>query len=381
MKKNKFNFFFRGGGRLLFGVISLACITAILGYIGCTRDKQIDRSNLQSGITAQNNTSTLFNSAPASDAEKLKARIHLFRDRIKDLKVGAAERNDENMEVQDVKWNIEALLNATYANASLPYSKYSEETNTFSVPVTNNVVAANSLLLAYEMAQNYLSQHYYGLTSDFKNPVLIDVEVASITASSVNLKMTTIIATDNLNGPEMNCNVFTPMDYWYCNAGRGTCCGNPGNFGLDAADVLRNAINLRYPLGTLQNHSYFTDIEDIEINPLHDKPFDIINPNDVTPFDDKRDYLVFATRVNSMPQTECINPVDMNWYYCNIYNIITQATPSGKGFINLSFFDDVVTSGGNYRIFHRGHIKYGKSVQCPCPPCPPNVPVSDCNCC
>ncbi len=125
------------------------------------------------------------------------------------------------------------------------------------------------------------------------------------------------------------------------------------------------------------------DIESVYLGALEYMPFDLSNPNDVA-YDGIKDYLVYTATSYTLQQTECINPADMNWYYCNIYDIALQAAPTGKDFSFIDLFDDWIYGGFGYGYdyVHRGYLYYGRSIQCPCPPCPPNVPQSDCpQCC
>lgn len=210
----------------------------------------------------------------------------------------------------------------------------------------------------------------------------MDVNLESSTSTEATFQLTSFIATaPSVSSTSTSCDVYGPTDFWYWGYGAGKCCGLEGGVGLDAADILTQELNYRRPLPA--NHLYFVDIESVYLGALENMPFDLSNPDDDI-FDGIKDYLVYNAISNTLPQAECVNPTDMNWYYCNIYDIALQAAPTGKVFSFIDLFDDEIYNGFGYgyEYVHRGWIYYGTSVQCPCPPCPPIVPQNECpQCC
>ncbi len=58
----------------------------------------------------------------------------------------------------------------------------------------------------------------------------------------------------------------------------------------------------------------------------------------------------------------CIEEDNMEWYYCNMVQIIEDKTPSGESFVNLDFYHDNAFPNGTTIGLHRYTITYGTPI-------------------
>lgn len=340
----------------------------------CSRnhlEKQIEVSS--EIIVKSSSRSPLFYSQETSSSEDIRGRIQRFRDRLQSVKNREMNFRDNDLTPTEANWNLEATINASYAKADANFSKLSKAENELTIPITGGVINNDDLLTAYGTTKGFLANHYNSIASNYKQVLVIDINLEEETTEMARFKIITFIA--SAPPTPTGDNVYGDTDYWYWGNEQGRCDGSGEGVGLDAADILAEDLNLRYPLPN--NHLYFTSIEAIGI-----QAFDYPNYDDNNFGDFQRDYLLFMSNTSSeiLSATECISPEDMEWYYNNIYTITGQLKPAGKDFSHIELHDNVLI--GEDIIFHDGTIYYGISVQCECDPCSPNVPEEDCpSCC
>lgn len=68
-------------------------------------------------------TSPLFSNTPSANGEEIKAKINVFRERMSLAAAGEVSNRNGNLTPEEVNWNLEANLNATYAMADFSFSE------------------------------------------------------------------------------------------------------------------------------------------------------------------------------------------------------------------------------------------------------------------
>ena len=233
---------------------------------------------------------------------------------------------------------------------------------------------ATQLANAYEIARQKLANYYESISTS-KHVVVVDIrDLGNRSASARIFEVTSFLGVGTKVGsPPSPCDGFSTdpfgaTDDWWWGFNAGKCCLPVYN--SDAAEEIEKVINSRYPLPT--GHTYFTDVETKTIIP-DDYPNSTGDPADIL-----HAYLIFRRHNPTHPTwhqpTVCINPADMNWYYCNWWDIIGQCKPSGKDFVSVDIIGDATSTWTT--CVHRGWIIYGTSINCTVnEPCPPNSPV------
>ncbi len=346
---------------------------SVLLFLNCSKDE------LKTVETANLSEKPLFNQMQPNEkeAEKVRTKIRQFRERLKTVADGnALDKNGGTLTIEEAIWNIEAVLNATYANAAMPFEKLAVQTSNIVIPTANGYVSDMEAFNAVTAASAKLAEHYNAITSTYKHPIVIDVELEATANNEITISMKSIITEEppTTITPVGGCNIFNNTnDYWSWGWDQGRCNGLSGGQGLDAADVLETQLNARIPDPV--NTLYFTNVTTLPTLYAHQ----YLNPNDLVLYDNNRDYLMFhCSGSNALNQYGCITPSDMNYYYCSMYDVINQVMPINHSFISIEVWDDFV--GNMYE--HHSRITTGEPYFCPCPPCPPGTPTLLCpQCC
>ena len=315
----------------------------------------------------------MFQSAPSSSGEEILSRIHSFRQRLAATRNNESTYRDEDLTVEETKWNIEANLNSIYGKADEPFSDLDVLKKELVVAIDDGKVPNNEVLSAYDLSLDHLIAHYNTVNSNTKQISIIDVKLIEMSSTEAKFEVTSYIA-KAIAGPPPGVlcdDIFEENENWHAINGDGMCSG-AGVQGFDAADMLETEINFRNPSPS-GNHLFFTSIENVELH-----AWSYQNPDDDI-FDEYRDYLIWQCNEDFLNQYECMDWIEMNWYYCNLESIINNETPPGKTFSHLYFIDEVIFSS-NTTFLHFGWATYGISIQCDCDPCDPSDPFCD-TCC
>lgn len=361
---------------------SMIVIFSVLLFFNCSKDEIKTVETAAEVETANSSNLPLFNQMQSNEkeAEKVRTKIRQFRERLKTVADGnALDKNGGTLTIEDAIWNIEAVLNATYAAADMPFEKLAIQTSNIVIPTENGYISDMEAFNAVTAASAKLAEHYNAITSTYKHPIVIDVELEATANDEITISMKSIITEEpptTTITPVGGCNIFNNTnDYWYWGWDQGRCNGLSGGQGLDAADVLATQLNARIPDPV--NTLYFTNVTTTTLD-YSNYP----NPNDITPNNDYRDYLMFQCHLNTEPQYGCLSPDDMRFYYCSMYDVINQEVPVGKSFISIDLQDEQFVFGQSSALFHLGYLHFGTAVLCPCPPCPPGTPTLLCpQCC
>ncbi len=344
MKKNLFFL-------LLLAIIAVSCQKDIVS----NNAHSLDASPVKSAYDSQSFTQT------TAESKAEEQRIEAFRNLLNDLtNTSSASPTSNEMAVDATVWNVEALLNASYASAGEPFASNSLKKDSISVPLNaNGAIDESSLPSVYQIVRAKLGEQYRNVNGADKRLIFIDVALKGTRSSSnfanpipmADLYVTSSIGyTPSLLPPG---DIFGPNDNWrwayeegICNPATGTPTGI--SVGYDAAKLLGYALNTRYPKPLYRD--YYTGVLEFSFSKIE-------NPNDVTTIpaanrtpdnptgkDNIRDYLTFSVSEqfpydipgqSNYYMKACIEAVDMNWYYQNYFNLITyQKNAFNKDFIS-----------------------------------------------
>ena len=246
--------------------------------------------------------------------------------------------------------------------------------------ISQHALSDSDLVIIYDKAYRHLHEHYTSVSALAKHTLASDLDIKEQTNLGATIIITSYIAwgTTAENAATDCDEVFDETDYWYWGHSWGKCCEGGGE-NLDAADRLRQEINIRYPLP--EGHMFFTELEDIYFNALLDQPFILQNPDDDV-FDNYKDYRIFYnwSGGENYSYEKCLSPDEMDFYYCNLYDLIGEAMPVGKDFSHFDLFQDEETVASiDKHIFHHGYGTYGISNLGACG-CIPDTSSSNCAC-
>ncbi len=356
---------------------------SIIIFMTACQKNEITPPNNNEIITndTPNQSNSLFSYQPSPDQDEIKARINDFRQRLKDAKSGAVSNRDQ-MTIENAEWSIEANLNATYARADYPFTKLDRVESQFVIPIDNGTINDADLLEGYESATSRLVDHYEGISDDSKQTIGINVSIDEVSSAEVRYKIKTYIGKiESAVNVSLMCDIFdNEEDFWRWGLGGinegGKCCcddNDPSNddnccneINLDATDIFETELNARIELP--EGHLYFVTFQEQLFYPSNFVP-NLLNPNDDILNDGIRDYLVFSVEDENMDNQGCINPLDMEWYYCNYIDLINTYVPDNHYFHTIEVWDEV--HGGNQigdaSFHHHAMVSYGTAVLCPCP--------------
>jgi hypothetical protein len=335
MKKNIFLF-------LLLAIISMSC------------QKDINPSVSTSDLTPTNaKVESIFDQAKPQANDDVYAKIEAFKTKLAKIEQGSMPETDNGTTVSDAIWNIEALLNSRYARASQPFEDLKWANNTIRVALNDDGTINNSALLtAVEQTRQQLNNQFQAISETDKHVVAIDIRKK---VPQVELETSILLEVEGVYGlkPKRPVTPFGPNDFWHWGAELGTCLGPPTQQPKDAAVKLGEKLNYRT---VWETDVYYTHIQTEFLWTTN-----LINPNDVTPDDNIRDFLVFK-QLPSLPNYNllaCLSPSDMNFYLAGGRIAINSMQPVGKNFISINIFGDATNISTTPPILHRGEVQYG----------------------
>ncbi len=352
-----------------FKIIGFSLLLILLGFSSC-RNESIDASMPQTTVSGKK---LAFDPKPQKH-DDVYAKLRDFKEKLRLFQGNASLRSIQTMSVDKVVWNVEAYLNAAYGHSDKPFAGQSIHQDSFLISIADGEVSGSEVLSTLERAKGYVADQYRRVAESSKHIVFIDIAAKEIGGNQLQFKVSSFIG---LNPLQMRTDPYSATDDWIYGFQLGKC--DETMVGKDGTDRLNEELNTRYivpPTVFNPHHMFFTDIEDIWI--LSNQ---FTNFADDTPSDNKRDYLLFVSNPNiSTNYDDCILYQDMNWYYNNLYNIVTSSTlpngikPAGKYFVASNIWGDAIEIGNNrgpYRM-QRGPISFGIPHFCwvssPCNP-------------
>ncbi len=348
--------------------LALGMITLFL-FSNCQKDIRMAETESKINSTSTSKSATLYNPKVSPDNDAIITKIRLFAGLLEKIerKGSLATRSSETMSADSVVWNIEALMNARYADADKPFKNSFVKTEVIKIPMTDGMVDYNALPAAVEETRQKIANHYTSINGD-KHIIAIDLAVSPIESLNLTLEVTSVIGEGE---PESD--PFGAGDDWIWGAELGRCNPRVSN-GKDAAIRIQEELNKRFPNPNVLSGGRGFFIDEVNVPFAASDDVSNRNPNDNPVRDNIRDFLLYWTdsEIANFDPLKCLNPDDMNWYYGNTYSFIsTQLTLTGKSFIAVPFMEGSIhahISNGHNQSWnlHRGSIDMGRYIKLRC---------------
>ena len=290
--------------------------------------------------------------------DDIEAKLRAFNEYLNSFQ-NAKSRDAQAMSAEQVKWNVEALLNATYSQADKVFTRQSINRDSFLIPLSNGAVSSENVVNAWRGAKSLLHDQYVSVRETGKHVVFVDIDTKIVNSNQLQLKISSVIG---INEAQSRTDPYSWDDNWWWGFGAGKCPQTPVSGSKDAAVRLNEELNTRY-IFIINPHvaqdMYFTDIDFFTIQPQSFR-----TPND--PLDNIRDYATFyVTPDLGVNFFGCISWEDMNWYYNSLFNLVTNAPfpislvkGSNKSFLYSAIYGESTTDP-DPPLFHTGNIYYG----------------------
>jgi hypothetical protein len=296
--------------------------------------------------------------------DDINARLRDFNNKLSAFQKDISVRDGQTMSVADVEWNVEAYLNSTYARADKPFIDQSANRDSFIVATTNGEISGANVLAAVASAKAMLITQYRSVRETSKHLVFVDIATKTVGSNQLQLTVSSFVG---LNPLQSRDNPYTSTDNWIWANKLGKCDGT--QVGKDAAIRLSEELNARHlydgpllgnPPPGAANAIFFTDIQEVKTSALNWE-----TPND--PDDNIRDFLLYFSSEwtnNGTNFSTCIGFQDMNWYYNNIYGIVSNLSPMGirpvgKYFLHGKIGPDYIIRGSKSTLFHVAEVNFG----------------------
>lgn len=337
-------------------IIFSSLLAATLLHTGCNKDNT-------SVLTNPTTNTTLQKEEMIDNIDEIKEKIEDFRGKIESMKNG--ENVEMNLDSENLVWNIEAILNATYGWGNFKYAQSSTETKKIAIGKQKDFNSEDILRL-YQESHNQLRDHYRKLENErIRQLILADIDI-------VDDKDGRFLTVTSVYGTSQDIEAASRADDDYdASRDKSFCPTKPSS-----PIALENNINATRQVPPL--HSYFINIENKSI-----MNGGALNPNGPTPGTQRRKYLLYNSRSTAsssgipfgVPGFTCYSTDDHNWYLQNWKTFINQLKPSNKYlascYIGLDGLFPTDSDGTKVTTFyHFGNLRYGTSVpmnMC-CPP-------------
>jgi len=271
--------------------------------------------------------------------------------------VESDNRSGTDMTITDAIWNVEAALNYAYCDMSISPIKIDYDTINFEIPVSNNMINWNDVVILYSYCQQEMNTY----ASTFDSPTffrLVDLEKKGILKGNLVVKFSVVIG-------EKEERTIPPVGYftnsWMYGMNLGTCNSGSPSGSSDLAQEIKWRINfyvLTYPVGT-----YFTDIG---YPPDYLYATDYLNPNDSVTGDNYYDYMMLVANGNAPNYHLCYSPAECNFYFDGtnwvIHTDINNGgyCPVGKTPMNIDILEATLIAGNkNTTWLHWGEVMFG----------------------
>jgi hypothetical protein len=296
---------------------------------------------------------------------------------------------EEDLTLEEAVWNIEALVNYTYADATAEFNSIVHDSVSITVNLVDGKVAISDLTAAYDQIVDSLSIKYNQIQSTEKQLMIADISLKESNG-------TTAVLTVNSGISEGGSNPFAWFDvndiWWFGmgNLNNGGYCGGIYNLthkNDDAGEQIQRKIMIRRSLPV--GHRYFIDIKEVysdglELYIVYERNTpdelececcDINNPNDPIPNDNYYETLVYFNTEDHPNFHGCLEQLEMNFYLASmeeiIYDMAFQCFPNelaGKIFADCNMDWNMVYYNEDLIYSHRNYIHFGTSVGSGIPP-------------
>ena len=321
----------------------LTVICWSLGIMACEPDTPAEPESHQHPFT-------LKNAAPAPDVERA----------IDDFETYLARTNAkfgdlEPMRVADVVWSVEAALNRKYTNLAHNFGRLHTRKDTIPINRSGDIMVARRIHDFYNKALKMFSDHFYSLPNDNRLPVMVDV--AENPDNPNTLILTTQVGTRVLGDF-----ILGFHNDWWWGFGNGSCNGQ--NQMSDAAEELQEQLNRRavaindldvIPCSSTDPPVCTSTYYPTSVESVVDGVFPgYLNPDDVTPNDNHRDFLLYENnpQFDDWDNKKCIVIDDMDFYFDGAVQLIDIHRPTGKDFISVDMLGTTQTYPPAYKTRH-----------------------------
>ena len=286
-------------------------------------------------------------------------------------------KNDSLVDKDTLVWYIEASLNYLFCSLDTMSKITYQDSLDFSLDCNGVYIDYEQLVNTYFSVFEAIQNKNQNCQTSGEKMLLIDVEflINDLKSNNGILKVSTTISSISSGFLE----AFGEYDYWEhmgADASYGGYCDGPfegTSTDSDAAEQIQNKLMGRISLPS--EHSYFTDISTIYIEPGYSYIFEdpqygcpsFDNPNDETNCDNMYDRLLFHSYSGWPNYHTCLSPVEMNFYLNNLQIIIYDILPDyyaiyldEKIFATVDLHGDLIANISSTAL-HRGYVSYGIS--------------------
>ncbi len=273
-------------------------------------------------------------------------------------------RSVESLPLEEVLWCLEAATNITYGSTSNTYSQIDRQQTTLTVSVTNGEVEAVDIYNLYLDALAQMNAHFDNISLTNKEYFLGDFKLLEEGNGAASIALSTsIIEPESPVDEGIDCDVFTTG--WKVD--EGLCLG--GTYS-GADDQLGKKVNQKYPIlypaPSGPTGSYKIGYTDVTIA-YGDANQYFAGEAGGTPDEYFRVFKLYHNGTTLLEPNICIKPNNMNFYYCNLMEIVGDIIPGGYEFRNILVEtqldgnpDDFSTVG--YEQYHRFELTYAKPI-------------------
>jgi hypothetical protein len=360
--------------------VTIAFISAIgmLLFLGCSKENEQKETEQQKVFQ------------PSEQDLQIEGKILAFKQKLDYVRENPnLKSGEDDLTIDEAVWNIEALVNYTYADASADFYTIVNDSVSITVNLIEGRVAINDIIAAYDQIVDSLSAKYNQILSTEKQLMIADVSVKEINEVAVVFEVNSAISSGILNPGGW----FGVNDIWFygmADYNNGGYCGgiyNGTHTNDDAAEQIQRKIMFRRSLPS--GHRYFIDIKEVYVDgqnneliyePNSQEPIlcgccDIINPNDPIQNDNYYDRLVFFNWAYYQNFHGCLSKDEMNFYLGSmediIYDMVFECFAdelSGKIFSDCNMYWGLYVINGAVTYYHTNSIHYGISMGSGDPP-------------
>lgn len=358
--------------------ITIILVIALLIFYGCSKENSVNTVKQKNVFQPTEKDMQIENKIL-----KFKSKTDFARNN-PDLK-----GTGDTLTLEETIWNIEALLNYNYADASASFESFKRDSTIVKINLINGNVDIITATTVYDQIVDSLSAQFHQILSHKKHLVLANVSLKESDGQIATFNVTSGFGKGSIN-PWLS--QFDDEDYWkwgLSDDNMGGYCDGPNagsQTGSDAAEQIESKINHRIslPIG----HNYFVEISEVYIDALSGEITfepngvnincpccDLTNPNDTTPNDNIYDYYLFRSYSEYPNHHNCLTPNEMNFYLNGMetvtYNIIYSCFPvllENKIFISTNILGDYWMPPSSITYIHRAWTSYGTSVGSGNPP-------------
>ena len=304
--------------------IILFLVSFSLFFVSCKKEKD----------TPGNNNQAFASVMPQSDYI---ASLIEFRNKIDagNLKTG------ETITISEAVGLMEGTLNLEYGSASYAFENAYRTSFDVEVELNNSgTIDVTEAISKYDDALDQIKSFYGTISASQKQLIGVDAILKETLAQKIIVTFKPSVGT-----PPIGVMNFGSTDYWEWGFGNGKCGGyeNPVYMGRDAATEIEKKVLARkgVPTGGYVYIDFWSPTFDI----LADQ---YLNPNDLTPGDNIRDYLMYGNWDNLPNFNTCISPSDMNFYLTGTESVINQNKPTGKVLFDVEVIGDIALTSPDF---------------------------------